>query len=102
MNAITTKMAEDNRGVTQNDSRFRRLQFLFWKELDRNQRISVLAELDMLPDDFEAPPVWLRRGLDAARRQGKLQELWTSVMLCLPDNQQKHNPFKHEEKENSK
>jgi predicted MPP superfamily phosphohydrolase len=88
-----SSMAEGNQGVTRDDSEFRRLQFLFWKELDRNQRIRVLAELDMLPYDFEAPPVWLRRGLDAARRQGKLQDLWDSVMNCLPDVQQEHNPF---------
>lgn len=49
--------------ITRDNKDFRRLQFLFWKKLDRNQRIRVLAELDMLPYDFEAPLVWLRRGV---------------------------------------
>lgn len=88
-----SSVSESNQCVARDDGDFRRLQFLFWKELNRNQRIHILAKLNMLPDDFEAPPVWLRRGLDAARRQGKLQELWDSVMSCLPDDQQEHSPF---------
>lgn len=88
-----SSMSESNQAVTRDDGGFRRLQFLFWRELDRNQRISLLAELDMLPDDFEASPVWIRRGLDAARRQGRLHELWNGVMRYLPDEQHEHNPF---------
>lgn len=83
----------ENGCVTKDDSNFRRLQFLFWKKLDRNQRVLVLAELGMLPDDFQMQPVWLRRGLDAARYQGKLCELWDSVMRYLPEDQKETNPF---------
>ena len=86
-------VSENERCVARDDGDFRRLQFLFWKKLDRNQRILVLAELGILPNDFQMQPVWLRRGLDAARYQGRLRELWDSVMRCLPDDQKESNPF---------
>jgi hypothetical protein len=86
-------LPENEHYVTRDDKDFRRLQFLFWKKLDRNQRVHVLAELGMLPDDSQLQPIWIRRGLDAARHQGKLRELWDSVMSRLPTDQREPNPF---------
>jgi len=85
--------SEGRQCIARGDRGFRRLQFLFWRKLDRNQRVHVLAELNMLPEDFQMPPVWLRRGLDAARHQGRLRELWDTVMSHLPVEQREPNPF---------
>lgn len=69
------------------------MQFLFWKKLNRDQRKDVLVDIDVLPVGFVSSPVWLWHGLDAARQQEKLRELWGCTMKHLPDDQQERNPF---------
>lgn len=83
---------------TREEKGFTRLQVLFWKELDESQRRSVLVKVGMLTADADST-AWLWRGLSAAIRQGKLQELWDEVMSCLSDDQQECNPFQSVEKE---
>lgn len=86
-------MPESGPLISRDDQSFRRLRFIFWKKLDRQQRVRVLVELGMVPDEFQLTPVWLHRGVEAARHQGKLRDMWDSVMAHLPSDQQEPNPF---------
>lgn len=86
----------DRRGIIgsmENDA-FRRLQYLFWKKLDQHQRLQLLIELHVLPELGPVlSSVWLRRGLETAKNQGLLYELWDNLMKMLPEDQQEPNPF---------
>jgi GTPase-associated adaptor domain/Calcineurin-like phosphoesterase len=78
---------------------FARLRFFFWRYLDWPDRLKVLVELDILPSALSQPiPQTMERmALEIAQKQGKLQEVWTSVMEFVPEEEREENPFTHRE-----
>lgn len=93
---VNTQVTQRNTSLAHDESeQFARLRYFFWKYLDWDERLMVLAELDLLPATASQPvPQTLERlALDNARAQGKLYELWTSVMNVVPLVKREVNPF---------
>lgn len=99
-NDYLSKVNIDMFRVKREDQDFRRMQFLFWKKLKRQERLTVLVELGLLPDlGYTLTPDWIRHGLEIARNTGKLYELWESMMRYIPPEQREANPFLYHEEE---
>lgn len=81
--------------VGEHDERFARLRYFFWRFLDWRQRLSVLVQLDVLPNTPERPmPQTMERlALNSARAQKKLDKLWAAVMELVPEDKREDNPF---------
>lgn len=80
--------------VSQEDPRFRRLQFLFWKKLKPNDRLRVLLTQGVLPEmEYRTSVHWLRHGLESARAAGRLHALWQQIMSLIPAHDREPNPF---------
>ena len=83
--------------VTMQDTErdFDRLKYFFWTYLDWQERLKVLASLDVLPGTITQPqPQTLEHlALRAAQHKGKLRELWDATMASVPPEEQAPNPF---------
>ncbi len=80
--------------VSEEDHRFARLQYLFWKKIQRDERLQILIDLNILPDiENEVIQTWIRHGLNMARNRKRLHELWEKVMAYLPHEEHEENPF---------
>ena len=77
------------------DREFERLKYFFWTYLGWQDRVKVLASLDVLPSTIKQPqPQTLEHlALRAARQKGKLRELWDMTMASVPPEEQAPNPF---------
>ena len=77
------------------EEHFARLRFYFWRYLDWRQRLRVLVQADVLPHtaDRPVPQTMERLALSTARSQGKLAEIWDSVMTFVPEDKREANPF---------
>lgn len=78
-----------------NNHDFERLKYYFWTYLGWQDRVKVLASLDVLPKTITQPqPQTLEHlALTAARQKGKLRELWEMTMAFVPPDDQAPNPF---------
>lgn len=78
-----------------NDREFERLKYFFWTYLGWQDRVKVLASLDVLPGTITQPqPQTLEHlALRAAQQKGKLRELWDATMASVPPEEQTPNPF---------
>lgn len=74
---------------------FDRLRYMFWRHLTWQDRLKVLVELELLPERATKPlPQTIERlGLDAARSQRKLAQLWDAIMEKVPEEDRESNPF---------
>jgi hypothetical protein len=74
---------------------FERLKYYFWTYLGWQERVKVLASLDVLPGTITQPqPQTLEHlALRAAQQKGKLRELWDMTMASVPPEEQAPNPF---------
>jgi calcineurin-like phosphoesterase family protein len=80
--------------ISESDPRFTRLEFLFWKKIQRDERSQILVDLKILPEtENEIIQTWMRHGLHLARKKEMLHDLWEKVMSCLPPEEQEGNPF---------
>ena len=77
------------------DRDFERLKYYFWTYLGWQERVKVLASLDVLPGTITQPqPQTLEHlALRAAQQKGKLRELWDMTMASVPPEDQAPNPF---------
>ena len=76
------------------DPHFKRLQYLFWKYLRWQERLTVLASLRLLPPgDSRVPEAVEREALDLAREKGSLKSLWDAVMQHVPSEKREKNPY---------
>lgn len=78
-----------------NEHDFERLKYFFWTYLGWQDRVKVLASLDVLPSTITQPqPQTLEHlALRAAQQKGKLRELWDKTMALVPPDEQAPNPF---------
>jgi predicted MPP superfamily phosphohydrolase len=83
------------------DDDFASLRLLFWRYLTWQDRLRVLATLDILPNTAEKPlPQTLERmALDLARTSGRLPQLWDAVMQHVPPEKRLANPYSHVRKD---
>ncbi len=74
---------------------FEQLKYFFWTYLGWQERVKVLASLDVLPGTITQPPAQTLEhlALRAAQQKGKLRELWDSTMAHVPPEEQVENPF---------
>lgn len=81
--------------ATQND--FERLRYYYWRYLTPQQRLQVLADLEILPAvaDKALPQTLEQLALDMAKSARKLAPLWSAIMQHVPDADRKPNPFQH-------
>ena len=77
------------------DRDFERLKYYFWTYLGWQERVKVLASLDVLPGTITQPqPQTLEHlALRAAQQKGRLRELWDMTMAFVPPEEQAPNPF---------
>lgn len=77
------------------DRDFEQLKYFFWTYLGWQERVEVLASLDVLPGTITQPqPQTLEHlALRAAQQKGKLRELWDMTMASVPPEEQLQNPF---------
>jgi hypothetical protein len=81
--------------MQETDRDFERLKYYFWTYLGWQERVKVLASLDVLPGTITQPqPQTLEHlALRAARQKGRLRELWDMTMAHVPPDDQTPNPF---------
>lgn len=81
--------------MQETDRDFERLKYYFWTYLGWQERIKVLASLDLLPNALTQPmPQTLEHiALKAAQQRGKLRELWDNTMAFVPTENQSDNPY---------
>lgn len=86
---------EEENATMPDEERFAKLLYFFWRYLDWQQRYSVLAKVDILPQGLERPMPQLveRNALSAARDRKKLAEVWNEVMAHVPEAERQENPF---------
>lgn len=86
---------ESNAMANTDEEHFARLQFFFWRFLDWRQRLTVLAELKLLPGSLDRPiPQTMEKlALEGARSQNQLKPLWDAIMNFVPPNERAPNPF---------
>jgi len=77
------------------DHNFERLKYFFWTHLDWQERLKALAHLDVLPKTANQPmPQTLEHlALQAAKRKGRMKELWDMTMAFVPPEEQLPNPY---------
>ena len=93
---ITTTVNKREVLESMNDEEpFARLRYLFWKHLNWRERLTVLADLDVLPSNLTQPipQIMERLALENARNEGKLKALWDAIMVNIPEDQRETNPF---------
>jgi len=97
-NADSSISAASKGEVTMEDPErdFERLKYFFWTYLDWQERLKALASLDVLPKTTTQPmPQTLEHlALQAARRKGRMKELWDMTMAFVPLDEQLPNPYK--------
>ncbi|MEI8211052.1 MAG: metallophosphoesterase [Planctomycetota bacterium] len=88
-------VANSEVNMADNERDFERLKYFFWTHLDWQERVKVLASLDVLPKTITQPqPQTLEHlALKAAQQKGRLRELWEMTMANVPPNEQHPNPF---------
>jgi hypothetical protein len=88
------RQAGEHMGGIDSDS-FARLRYFYWRYLSWQERIKLLADLNILPETRDQPlPQTLERlGLEEAQRDGKLAPLWDAIMELLPPDKRESNPF---------
>jgi predicted MPP superfamily phosphohydrolase len=80
--------------IQDTDDRWRRLRFLYWKELNQTQRLRVMVKLGILPDVPDQLTMLLeRKALAIAEQQRKLHRFWDAVMEERAPKPQEVNPF---------
>jgi len=93
----TDKSCEHSGEVTMRDTErdFEQLKYFFWTYLEWQERVKVLASLDVLPGTITQPqPQTLEHlALRAAQQKGKLRELWDMTMASVPPEDQAPNPY---------
>lgn len=87
------QMAQES--IERHEGPYIKLRYLFWKYLNWDERLSVLVKLDLLPSQVEQPiPQTLERlALEKAQDEGKLSQLWDSIMNFVPEDEKSQNPF---------
>ena len=82
--------------MAENDRNFERLKYFFWTYLEWQERVKVLASLDLLPKTTTQPmPQTLEHlALKAAQQRHKLREVWGMTMAFVPPEEQAGNPYK--------
>lgn len=77
------------------DRDFERLKYFFWTYLDWQDRVKVLAGLDLLPNTPSQPmPQTLEHlALKVGQQRGRLHDVWERTMAFVPPNVQAANPF---------
>lgn len=70
------------------------MQFLFWKQISRSERLKLLIKLSILPEiEGDHVHTLLKNGLDVVRRKGMLDQLWNELAELIPEIAKEHNPF---------
>jgi hypothetical protein len=77
---------------------FGRLKHFFWHYLTWDQRITVLVRAAVLPESAEIrlPQTIELDALLRAKEAGRLAFVWDEIMLFVPAEKRKPNPFKQE------
>jgi hypothetical protein len=77
------------------ENKFARLRYFFWGFLDWQDRLTILANLKVLPKvpEKQIPQTMERIALDVARERKKLARLWEAVMEIVPPDKREANPF---------
>jgi hypothetical protein len=74
------------------------LKHFFWHYLTWDQRITVLVRAAVLPESAEIrlPQTIELDALLRAKEAGRLAFVWDEIMLFVPAEKRKPNPFKQE------
>ncbi len=93
-NSMKEAESTETQKISESDPRFARLEFLFWKKIQRDERSQILVDLKILPEiENEIIRTWMRQGLHLARNKEMLHVLWEKVMTYLPPKDREENPF---------
>jgi predicted phosphodiesterase len=93
-NAGELKSAEVPRRIELKDVNTKRLEYLYWTVLTKNERLEIMVELQILPKIGNELTLSLeRRALEIAENAGKHKQLWDAVMFRIEPAKREPNPF---------
>jgi hypothetical protein len=74
---------------------FEKLRFLFWRYLNRQERLNILIELGLLTEAARArlPSAIERQAFEDAFQLNRLEALWDRTMPSVPEAERGSNPF---------
>jgi len=73
---------------------FARLNYFFWRYLSWQDQLKVLVKANILPmTTVPNLQTMARMGLERARHDGKLRQLWDKIMPFVPADKREPNPF---------
>ncbi len=80
---------------SENEEKFVRVGYFFWRFLNWQQQLKVLVETDILPTTPSVPRLQTvaHMALERARADGKLSQLWEKIMVFVPVANREPNPF---------
>lgn len=86
---------EDEIDMSEQARDFAKLRYMFWRYLSWQDRLQILVELELLPEQVTKPlPQTLERlSLDRAQSRGSLDLLWDAIMEKVPEDNREANPF---------
>jgi hypothetical protein len=93
--SIPVSVSEGSAPAVEDEEKFAKLLYYFWRYLDWRERLSVLVKVDVLPSspDQPIPQLLERNALAAARKQKKLGAVWNEIMRNVPESKREPNPF---------
>jgi predicted phosphohydrolase len=78
----------------QDQDAFARLNYFFWRYLSWQDQLKVLVKANILPmTTVPNLQTMARMGLEKARHDGKLRQLWDKIMPFVPVDKREPNPF---------
>lgn len=93
---LVARSAHDGPVVAaEDDDAFAKVSYFFWRYLSWQNQLKVLVETEVLPVTSAAPALQtiVRMGLEQARGQNKLGQLWDRIMTFVPVPKREPNPF---------
>jgi hypothetical protein len=92
---LTTEPPSNNANADDHSIARSRLQYVFWRRLDWQERMRVLMNVNILPPAPEAPlpQAVEEEALRQADAAGKLAQVWNAIMAQLPEPEREASPF---------